>query len=253
MKRFFPLWLAVLLPMLACAEDFKRADGTILKGTIVRAEPDGLVLQTDAGVEKVDFVGLATEVQKRFNYDPGKAEAYREQSRATRAAAQQQIVQQQIASVRAQSAALAEKQSQQLSPEEAARRIRIEQSVVFVTATIQQGMNKGVLAELSVQTGRAATTMLGKDTRATTSLGGAYIYGLEGASGETWQGKLYPAGYFHYANFLGVENTMRAYATSVEDALAHGADGRGFTVPSVNPAAQPGLPGNLRGGTLLDR
>ncbi|MDR3406437.1 MAG: hypothetical protein P4L99_28390 [Chthoniobacter sp.] len=252
MKRL-PLLLAVLLPLLACAEDFKRADGTILKGTVVRAEPDGLVLQTDAGVEKVDFVTLATELQKRFNYDPAKAEAYREQSRASRAAAQQQIVQQQMASVRAQGAALAEKQSQQLSPEEAARRLRVEQAVVFVTAAIQQGTSKGVRAGLTVQTGQAASTMLGKDTRTTTSLGVAFIYGLEGAAGETWQGKLYPVGYYHYTTALGEEDTMRAYATTVEDALTHGADGRGPAIPSVNPAAQSGLPGNLRGGTLLDR
>jgi len=251
--KCFPLFLAVLLPVLAFAEDLKRADGTILKGTIVRNEPDGLVVQTDAGIEKVEFVMLSTEVQKRFNYDPAKAEAYREQSRASRAAAQQQLVQKQLAAVRAQSAAIDDKQNQQPSPEEAARRLRIEQTVVFVSASISQGTTKGVRAGLSVQTGRAAGTMLGKDTRATVSLGEAFIYGLEGAAGETWQGKLYPAGYYHYTTSLGEEDTMKAYAVTVEDALAHGADGRGPTIPSVNPAAQFGLPGNLRGGTLLDR
>jgi len=247
--KCFPLLLAaLLLPMLACAEDLKRADGTIFKGTIVRNEPDGLVVQTDAGIEKVDFVMLSTELQKRFNYDPAKAETYRQQSRAARAAAQQQLVQQQLAAVRAQSAAADEKQNQQPSPEEAARRLR-----VFVTAAIQQGTTKGVRASLTVQTGRPAATMLGKDTRATIGLGEAFIYGLEGAGGETWQGKLYPAGYYHYTTSLGEEDTMRAYATTVEDALAHGADGRGPAIPSVNPAAQSGLPGNLRGGTLLDK
>ncbi|MEP6670593.1 MAG: hypothetical protein ABJF10_15640 [Chthoniobacter sp.] len=252
--KCFPLLLAVLLlPLLACAEDLKRADGTIFKGTIVRNEPDGLVVQTDAGIEKVDFVMLSTELQKRFNYDSAKAEAYRQQGRASRAAAQQQLVQQQLAAVRAQSAAIDDKQNQQPSPEEAAKRLRIEQTVVFVTAAIQQGTTKGVRASLTVQTGRPAATMLGKDTRATIGLGDAFIYGLEGAGGETWQGKLYPAGYYHYTTSLGEEDTMKAFATTVDEALAHGADGRGPAIPSVNPAAVPGLPGNLRGGTLLDR
>ena len=140
-----------------------------------------------------------------------------------------------------------------MSPEDAGRRVLVEQSVIFVTASIEQGTSKGARAGLTVQTGRAAATLLGKDTRAKISLGSGFIYGLEGASGETWQGKIYPAGYYHYTTALGEEATMRAYALTVEDALAHGADGRGPTIPSIDPAAQRLLPGNLRGGTLLDR
>lgn len=253
MKRL-SLLLLVLLPMLAFAEDIKRADGTVLKGTIVRAEPDGLVVQTDAGVEKVDFILLSTELQKRFNYDPAKAREYR----ASQVAARQQVVAQQVAqqaaAVRSQAAAVVEKESQQPSPEEAARRLMVEKSVVFVTALIDQGTSKGCRASLAVQIGRVAATMLEKDTRKTTSLGQGFIYGLEAASGETWQGKVFPAGYYHYTNSLGEEDTMRAYALTIEDAIAHGATGDGPTIPSVNPTeSQRLLPGGLRGGTLLDR
>ena len=255
MKRLLLLLFVALLPMLGWAEDIKRADGTMLHGTIVRAEPDGLVVQTDAGIEKVDFVMLSTEVQKRFHYDRDKAEEYR----AKRVAAQQQAAGQQLATVRAQVAAQVaaveqKQQAQPQSPEEAARRALVEQSVIFVTASVEQGTTKGARAGLTVQTGRAAATLLGKDTRATTSLGIGFIYGLEAASGETWQGKVYPAGYYHYTSLLGEEDTMRAYALTVEDAILHGADGRSMAVPSVPPAAtQRQLPGNLRGGTLLDK
>ena len=250
MKRV-TLLLVVLLPMLAGAEDIQRGDGTILRGTILRTEPDGLVVQTDAGIEKVEFIMLSPELQKRFHYDPVKAQEYR----ASRAAAQQQAVAQQVAAVQARSAAVEQKQQeQQLSPEDAGRRALVEQSVIFVTASIEQGTTKGARAGLTVQTGHAAATLLGKDTRATTSLGTAFIYGLEAASGETWQGKIYPAGYYHYTTALGEEDTMRAYALTVEDAMSHGADGRGPTVPSMAPAAtQRQLPGGLRGGTLLDK
>jgi hypothetical protein len=252
MKRL-SLLLTVLLPMMALAEDIKRADGTVLQGTIVRAEPDGLVVQTDAGVEKIDFVFLAAEVQKRFNYDPVKAREYHASQVAAKQQAVAQQVAQQLAAVRAQAAAVAEKQSQQPSPEEAARRLLVEKSMVFVTAYIAQGTSKGCRAGLTVQNGRAAATMLEKDTRTTTSLGEGFIYGLEKASGESWQGRVYPAGYYHYVNVVGEEDTIRAYALTVEDAIAHGATGDGPTIPSVNPVGnQRQLPGGLR-GTLLDR
>jgi hypothetical protein len=248
----YPLLLLVLWPMLAFSEDLRRADGSILKADIVRAEPDGLVVQTDAGIEKIDFVLLSPELQKRFNYDRVKADEFR----AKRVAAQQQVASQQLAkqmaAIRAQAAAVEEKQSQQPSPEEAARRLRIEQSVIFATASVEQGTTKGARVGLSVQTGHAAATGLDRDTRTTTSLGEGFVYGLEGASGESWQGKLFPAGYYHYVDSFGEEQTMHAYALTVEDAIAHGADGRGPTTPSVDPSLQRRLPGNLQGGTLLE-
>jgi hypothetical protein len=258
MKRSL-LLLAVFLPMLLHAEEFKRLDGTVVKGTVVRAEPDGLVMQTDSGVEKVEFIMLPADVQKRFNYDPAKAEAYR----ASRAAAQQQSAAQRLAAVQAQIAGLeqkkqqAEQQVQQqegATPEEAARRVLVERSVIFATAVVDQGTSKGSRVSLSVTTGRAASSLLDKDTRATNSIGEGFIWGLERASGETWQGRIYPAGYYHFTSLLGEENTLHAYALTVEDAIAHGADGRGPVVPSVDPTAQQRqLPGRLRGGTLLDK
>lgn len=248
------LLLVMLWPALVWAEELKRADGTVLQGTVVRVEPDGLVVQTDAGVEKVEFVFLATEVQKRFNYDAVKAREYRESQRAAKQQATAQQVAQQLAAVRAQAAAAAEKESQQASPEETARRLLVEKSAVFVTAYVDQGTSKGCRASLTVANGRAAATMLEKDTRTKTSLGSGFIYGLEKASGESWQGRVYPAGYFHYTNSYGEEDTIRAYALTPEDALAHGAKGDGPTIPSVDPAAtQRPLPGGLRGGTMLDR
>lgn len=240
--------------MLTFAEQIKRADGTVFQGSIVRDEPDGLVVQTDAGIEKIDFVLLSDELQKRFKYDAVKAREYRASQVAAHQQAVAQKVAQQMAAIRAQAQAIDQKQSQLPSPEEAERRVRVEKSVIFATAAVEQGTSKGVRAGLTVQNGRAAATMLDKDTRTTTSLGQGFIYGLEGAAGESWQGKIYPAGYFHYTDSLGEEQTIRAYALTVEDAITHGADGLGASVPSVDPtAAQRLLPNGLRGGTLLDK
>lgn len=252
--KCLPVLFVVLMPMLALAENLKRADGTIFQGTIVRDEPDGLVVQTDSGIEKIDFVMLSDELQKRFKYDAVKAREYRASQVAARKDAVAQQVAQQMAAIRSQAVAVDQKQSQLPSPEEAERQLRIEKSVIFATASVVQGTSKGVRAELTVMNGKAAATMLDRDTRTTTSLGEGFIYGLEGAAGESWQGKVYPAGYYHYTNSFGEEETIRAYALTIETAIAHGADGRGPTVPSVNPAAvQRMLPGSLRGGTLLDK
>lgn len=220
----------------------------------LRDEPDGLVVQTDSGIEKIDFVLLSDDLQKRFKYDAVKAREYRASQVAARQQAVAQQVAQQMAAIRAQAVAVDQKQSQQPSPEEAERHMQVEKSVIFATASVEQGTSKGVRAGLTVMSGHAAATMLEKDTRTTTSLGDGFIYGLEGAAGESWQGKIYPAGYYHYTTSLGEEETIRAYALTIEDAIAHGADGRGPAIPSVNPAAVGRyLPGGLRGGTLLDK
>jgi len=254
MKKYLPALLVVLLPMLTFAEELKRADGTTLKATVVRAEPDGLVVQTDSGVEKIDFVFLSDELQKRFKYDAAKAREYHASQVAAHQQAVSQKITEQMAAIRAQAQAIDQKQSQLPSPAEAERRILIEKSVIFATATVEQGTSKGVRAGLTVLNGRAAATMLDKDTRTTTSLGEGFIYGLEGSAGESWQGKIYPAGYFHYTDSFGEEQTIRAYALTVEDAMTHGADGHGPSVPSVDPTAvQRLLPNGLRGGTLLDK
>jgi len=58
--------------------------------TISRIEPDGLMVMTDAGVEKVPFVDLSPEMQKMYGYNPVAAADFI----AARAVAQQQRAQQ---------------------------------------------------------------------------------------------------------------------------------------------------------------
>ena len=200
-------------------------------------------------MEKVDFLLLSDEVQKRFGFDIKKAREYR----ASQSTSRQQLVAQAAASIRSEAAALDEKIRQQPTPEEADLHLRVEETRFFATAHVVQGTTKGVRAELEVMTGRAAPTLLDKDTRKVRSLGEAFIYGVEAAGGDTWQGKLYPAGYYHYTTSDGEEETIHAYAISAEDAVTHGAKGLDALIPSVDPAAAGiQLPGHLRGGSPLE-
>jgi hypothetical protein len=54
---------------LALAEDFKTINGKEYKNaTVIRAEPDGIVLKSKSGISKVFFVELPRDVQERFHY-----------------------------------------------------------------------------------------------------------------------------------------------------------------------------------------
>ncbi len=70
--------LAVLSASIALADDFKTTDGKEYKNvTVTRVEPDGIVITHRAGVAKIRFTELPTDVQKRFGYDAEKIEAER--------------------------------------------------------------------------------------------------------------------------------------------------------------------------------
>lgn len=66
--------MAIVAASAAHAEDIKTIGGVEYKDvTISRVEPDGLVLMTDAGIEKVAFDQLTKEAQEKYGYDPNKA------------------------------------------------------------------------------------------------------------------------------------------------------------------------------------
>jgi hypothetical protein len=76
LKRLLALCLLATLP--ALADDFTTTDGVKHSGKITRVEPDGLMLMTDSGVEKVPFAALPADVQKKYGYDPAKSAAFQQ-------------------------------------------------------------------------------------------------------------------------------------------------------------------------------
>lgn len=244
------LLLAMVPANLAWAEEITLANGQVVKGDISRVEPDGLVVMTDSGVEKISFLSLPEETRKRFGFDFEKAEAYRKQM----ASGQQQLLQQMVTNIREQQAKLDELRKNQPTIEEQQLAVKIEASALMARAKILQGTREGVRGRITTQVGKAAATMLNKDTRQIVNLGEGFIRGVIGAEGELWEGKLYPAGYYFYITPFGEERTIRAYALSVEDAVKHGATGQPVVSGSSIPGTgRPQLPGSLRGGTMLER
>ena len=107
--------------MVACGEDFKLTTGTEYKdATVSRVEPDGLVVSTSDGITKLKFAELTTDVQKRYGYDPSKAERFAQALNASQSANAAKIAQTeaQVAAAKTQVAALAdaEKMLKKLEP-----------------------------------------------------------------------------------------------------------------------------------------
>jgi hypothetical protein len=74
--KMLPFLIAGLVSV-AMAEDFKTLDGREYKdASVLRAEPDGIVLATNSGIAKVYFLELPNDVRERFHFDPAKAAAF---------------------------------------------------------------------------------------------------------------------------------------------------------------------------------
>ncbi len=214
MKRIC-IALAALLPFIVRAEEIKLADGRIVKGEISRVEPDGLIVLTDAGVEKFSFLALPEETQRRYGFDLKKLDQYRAEQKVMKA----QQIEAQTAAVRAAQQRLADKQ--------------FDDARMEVEARILQIIDEGGLAKLfgRVKVNGTETVTLppatGLDksrtiTRPTTSeetqviAERVMIYGLPKglADDEYWKGPIWPAGTYRYNSFDGSTRTVRAYATT---------------------------------------
>ncbi len=151
----------VLLPLLACAEDFTLADDTKFKGTVTRVDPDGLIVETERGVEKLAYYALTAADQKRFGLSTKTAEEFRLQQKATRTG---QLAEQ-VASVQAQAAALEKKLQEAPTPAQMEVRLRVGQSGFTAEAVIRAGAEDGVRGPIATHRGKAAATALDKSTR----------------------------------------------------------------------------------------
>lgn len=76
MKKICATFLCIFNFTILFADDFKLSDGKEYKGvTVSRVDPDGIAVVTDSGIEKIYFVNLPAEIQKKYGYDPAKAAA----------------------------------------------------------------------------------------------------------------------------------------------------------------------------------
>lgn len=180
--------LMVGMALRAGADDFKTTDGHDYKGvTVSRAEPDGLVVVTDAGIEKILFVNLPADVQKKYSFDPGKAAQYSQAQAQARYDREQK-----------------QKTQDQTKAAYIGVKDYLEKNAVKLFGNIIQITKKGCIVD-----------QYGKQP--------IFIYGAgEGmADGDQFVGLVYPAGLFKYTTTAGAEVTVHAYAVDVPTAMAY--------------------------------
>jgi hypothetical protein len=101
MKKASLIFCISLASLFARADELTTNDGKKHTGEISRIEPDGVVMTTGDGIEKIRFDELPADVQKKYNYDPLKAsafsEAVAEAQRANNERTQAVLIQQQQA------------------------------------------------------------------------------------------------------------------------------------------------------------
>jgi len=82
MMKVLP-FLILCFTAVAVADDFKLVSGKEYNDvTVMRVEPDGVVLKTKSGISKVYFAELPKDVQERFHYNAAIASAYSAQQTA---------------------------------------------------------------------------------------------------------------------------------------------------------------------------
>ncbi len=197
MKTFLSALL--LATAAAFAEDFTTPQGKEYKGvTVSRVEPDGIVVTTEDGVVKIRFTDLPAEVGKRYGYDPQKAAAW--------AAENPKLI-------AAHNAAVAE----------AARK---EVQRKNLAAALEAMKKTGRRAELKIvqvlDNGILVTGAIDQPE------GGSFRYtrpffvacATEGLTdGKMLETILYEFGTHKYTDVAGGGRTVKAYATSAEDAV----------------------------------
>jgi hypothetical protein len=80
MKRLRVFVLLTAVGSVALAEDIKTIRGVEYKDvTVSRVEPDGVVIKYSAGIVKVPFNELPSELQEKYHYDPVAGAQFRQQ------------------------------------------------------------------------------------------------------------------------------------------------------------------------------
>lgn len=192
-----------------------------LKAKLNRVDPDGLIVMTDAGVEKYDFLTLPEAVQKRFGFDIKKLDEYRAANKAAKAAQ----LDQQIAAVKVAQQKLAAKQFDEARLDVEAQIIQVlggGGALAKLFAKVKEHGTETVTIPAATGLDRPRTIQRQTETERDAKIADrVMIYGLPKglADDDMWKGPIWPAGTYSYGSVAGSRKTVRAYATSQALAL----------------------------------
>jgi hypothetical protein len=184
--------------------------------TVSSVEPDGVVIVTDSGVEKIPFTNLSEATQKKYGYDPAKAAQF---------AAEEQAAATQRAAYESQQTAI---QNQQAANAEVSQ--TLDKAAVIVSGKVLSVADGGVLLTDAVfkipathnvvsytnpLDGSVMTTpSAGFDTVASDEP--VFIHGVKGlVDGDAYtETTVYPVPSYSYDSAGGAAKTVRAFAPS---------------------------------------
>lgn len=215
------LIISLLLVCAAVADDFTTLDGTKYTGKIKRIEPDGIVLETDAGIEKIAFADLPKAIQAQYHYDPAKAQDYAARQAAARnalaahTAAVQAVNAQKVtaeanretaeaqanAAIAAQTAAAA--QAAQASTSDAQLQPTGDGKQYIIYGEVIQRTRKGLLVSAERREGIISSNAQVE--------GDVWLTGIDAQEGATIKTSAVSAGTYDYTTVLGAARTVDAY------------------------------------------
>lgn len=212
----------------ACADNITLSNGKIYTNIKVsRVEADGITITHAAGITKLFFWELPSEIQQKYNYDPEKAREYNKQAQARQAAL---AAKQREAAIRMQKQAEYEAAHKELME-------KIKQSATELVGRVQQITEDGALItdakvpyRYQVEVVTPGYTPMSSNRRFTTktkyvSAAADYepVFVLGAGSGFTdgakWTATVFPAGTYRYTTVMGAGKTIKCYALTAGEAL----------------------------------
>jgi len=76
MKTRLTILCVAAMAASAHGDEIKTSDGVIHRGEISHVDPDGIVMMTDSGTEKVPLAKVSPELQQKYHFDAAKAAAF---------------------------------------------------------------------------------------------------------------------------------------------------------------------------------
>lgn len=223
MKRGFYTTVSITgLLLSAYAGNIETEDGRIfIEATIKSVTPSTVTILHDHGISKVPLSAMPKEFRDEHGYDPTKDAEYKkieeENSKANaknlsdrlREQERQKIIRKMLAEIDTQSK-FVKVEIRQVVEDGVLGDAYCEEEYTEKVTTRSEGLLGPGLAKTHYVT-KTKTTLVGENL---------YISGITNAAdGESWSGKIWPAGTYSYINLQNARRTVRRWSTSRDEAI----------------------------------
>lgn len=191
--------------------------------TIARVEPDGIVVTTDSGIERISFDILSKELQTKYGYDPQRAAKFRAAVQV--ANAQRQVatdatmaaMKQQEATKAAVEAVLNAKPPKGQTGKPGIHVLRVNGRVLQILSDgillAGEWLNQVVEPAIDGQDPESGGGVIIREPLLILCPSSKYV------DGDKFSGVIYPAGTYTYTSTLGADKTVRCYAVNPQVAV----------------------------------